>query len=269
VTRSHAGEAGDVIDIAVTSRGSVSQEQSRRARERLARLDRFVSDPVLGVRVILRCEPNPRLERPARADAEVDVNGHLVCGRVAAPTMSGAIDELADQLKRQLEDFAERRARLRRRVSQPEPGEWRHGALAAPRPAYFPRPVDERGLMRRKTFARDALDPLQAVSEMLDLDHDFYLFRDAHDGADAVVYCRDDGRIGLIAYADGRGPQAPGEELVHEASRFSEAIRLETAVSEMNALSHRFMFFVNAETSRGNVIYMRYDGHYGLIEPAT
>ena len=28
------------------------------------------------------------------------------------------------------------------------------------------------------------------------------------------------------------------------------------------------MFFVNAGTSRGNLIYHRYDGHYGLISPA-
>jgi hypothetical protein len=28
------------------------------------------------------------------------------------------------------------------------------------------------------------------------------------------------------------------------------------------------MFFINAETARGNVIYLRYDGNYGLIEPA-
>jgi hypothetical protein len=28
------------------------------------------------------------------------------------------------------------------------------------------------------------------------------------------------------------------------------------------------LFFVNAATGRGNVIYHRYNGHYGLITPA-
>jgi hypothetical protein len=28
------------------------------------------------------------------------------------------------------------------------------------------------------------------------------------------------------------------------------------------------LFFVNAGTGRGNLIYYRYDGHYGLIAPA-
>ena len=27
------------------------------------------------------------------------------------------------------------------------------------------------------------------------------------------------------------------------------------------------MYFVEAETGPGNVIYLRFDGHYGLIEP--
>ena len=36
----------------------------------------------------------------------------------------------------------------------------------------------------------------------------------------------------------------------------------------MNAVGHRFVFFGNAASGRGNVIYRRYDGHYGLIEPA-
>ena len=36
----------------------------------------------------------------------------------------------------------------------------------------------------------------------------------------------------------------------------------------MNAVEHRFVFFENAATGRGSVIYRRYDGLYGLIEPA-
>jgi hypothetical protein len=37
----------------------------------------------------------------------------------------------------------------------------------------------------------------------------------------------------------------------------------------MDELNHRFLFFVNAQTGRGSVIYLRYDGHYGLIEPSS
>ena len=83
-----------------------------------------------------------------------------------------------------------------------------------------------------------------------------------------MVYRRDDGRIGLIHPAGVSSGSQTRDGLVRETSRMSEPILLETAISEMSMLSHRFMFFINAQTGRGNVIYMRYDGHYGLIEPA-
>ena len=80
------------------------------------------------------------------------------------------------------------------------------------------------------------------------------------------MYWRNDGLLALIeprwpASADDRGP-------VREQSRFSSSIDLRTAVAEMNAVSHRFLFFEDATTGRGSIIYRRYDGHYGLIEPA-
>jgi len=267
--RERKRDAEVVIEISVTSRGSVSEEDKRLARERLSRLDRFVPDPVLAAQVMLRDERNPSLERPARAEAELDVNGRLVCGRVAAPTMPQAIADLDAALTRQLKDFVERRERRQRQASQPEPGQWRHGSWSAPRPSYFQRPPDERELVRRKTFAVRPLQPPQAVTEMLDLDHDFYLFHDASTDIDAVVYRRDDGYVGLIEPPGAQRPEgASMEGIVSETSRFGEPIALEAAIAEMNVLSHRFMFFLDAGTGRGNVIYMRYDGHYGLIEPA-
>lgn len=40
------------------------------------------------------------------------------------------------------------------------------------------------------------------------------------------------------------------------------------ATARLEAAGQPFVFFVNPETGRGNLIYHRYDGHYGLIEPA-
>lgn len=237
--------------------------------ERISKLDRLVRDPVLAAKVMLKEEQNPSIERPARAEAELDVNGRLLCGRVAAATMPEAIAELDDTLTRRLKDFAQRRQRRQRRGGQVREGQWRHGAWSAPRPAYLRRPPAERELLRRKTFAVEPLQPPQAVIDMLDLDHDFYLFRDAFTGADAVVYRRDDGEIGLIEQPDAATPPSSNPNgLLHEVSRFAEPIGLDDAIAEMSVVSHRFMFFVNSRSGRGNVIYMRYDGHYGLIEPA-
>ena len=55
--------------------------------------------------------------------------------------------------------------------------------------------------------------------------------------------------------------------IVREDSRGPEPRTLETVIAEMNELNHRFLYFVDAASGRGRVIYLRYDGHYGLIEP--
>ncbi len=255
-----------MIDLDITTKGDVPETESDHARRLIGQLDRRAHDPVLGGRVVLRQERNPSLERPARAEAELNLNGQLLRGEVAAATMSEAIDQLAAHLQRQLRDFVDRRQRLARRANEPAPGEWRHGPRPSVRPAQSLRPAQERSIVRRKAFALGGTDPQQAVIEMLDLDHDFHLFRDAQTGLEALAYRRDDGRIGLI-HAPG-APPSGCEGLVCQESRLREPISIDTAISEMDALGHRFLFFVDEESGRGNVIYLRYDGDYGLIQPA-
>ncbi len=256
------------MNIDVTTRGTVAGDVKAHARDRIAQLEGHVRDRMLSARVVLAEEPNPRLERPSRAEAELNVNGHMVRGRVADVTMPQAVDQLAAHLQRQLQRYAERRATVHRRAPERSPHEWRHGDRSPPRPSFFPRPPGERSIIRRKTFTLGAINPLEAVGDLEDLDHDFYLFHDTETDADAVVFRRDDDRIGLIR-PPATEPTSHGDDgPVEEASRITEPISVDTAVSEMAQLDHRFLFFTNAHTGRGNVIYMRYDGHYGLIEPA-
>ena len=40
------------------------------------------------------------------------------------------------------------------------------------------------------------------------------------------------------------------------------------AETRLEAFGQPFLFFVDAQTGRGNLIYHRYDGDYGLITPA-
>ena len=256
------------MDVRVTSRGHVPHDLAEEVRRKVRSLDRLVDAPLLDAHVVLAQEENPRIERAARAEAEIDVNGHMIRGRVAASDMRQAIDELGEHLARQLRDFVDRAVVVHRRPRRPQPGEWRHGQWSPPRPDYFPRPPEERELVRRKGFSIDAMSPGEAAELMEDLDHDFLLFRDSETDADAVVYVRDDKRLGVIEPAVGLPTEDLGEAGTREESRFSEPITLDTAVGEMDELGHRFLYFVNADTGRGNVIYLRYDGHYGLIEPA-
>jgi hypothetical protein len=41
------------------------------------------------------------------------------------------------------------------------------------------------------------------------------------------------------------------------------------ALERLEVSGAPFIFFQRAETGRGAVLYRRYDGHYGLIEPSA
>jgi ribosomal subunit interface protein len=254
------------INVEVTARGNVSRRARAEARRKVERLEGFSKGPILGARVVLIQEPNLRIALPAHAEAEINLQGRLIRARAAAPSMEAAVDDVAERLQRQLRRYVDRLVTFEHEPASPPPGEWSHHAWTPPRPPVFVRPVEERQLIRHKSFAFDPMSVEQAVDALKDLDHDFFLFHDAGADADAVVYWRDDRSLGLIEPPSAK--PADRTRASHEKSRFSEPIDLATAIAEMDALGHRFLFFENTGSGRGNVIYRRYDGHYGLIEPA-
>lgn len=44
-------------------------------------------------------------------------------------------------------------------------------------------------------------------------------------------------------------------------------ITVEEAILQMNMVGHKFYMFTNADTSEVNVVYLRDDGKYGLLQP--
>lgn len=237
------------FEIQTTVHGTVGDELRRYAEEKLGRAARSACRPVLFARLTLREETSPHIQRPAVAKAALDVSGTLVRAHVAAGTMREAVDLLDERLRRRLEILAGQRRAARGETGLPEPGEWRHGSLPSERPAYFPRPPEEREVVRTKTYEPGPVTPKEAALDMELLDHDFHLFENADTGDDAVVYRTPDGGLRIA--------ESPVEETLEQAIE-----RLETA-------GERFVFFRDAQTGRGNVVYHRYDGHYGLIVPAT
>lgn len=255
------------MDVDVTARGEVSEDAREFAAEKIGSLDRYVNARFLRAHVVLHQEANPRVERSAEAEGEVLLDGTMVRAHVASFDMRTAIDLLAQRLERQLRSFVERRVTERDRGSSRSSGEWRHGDAPEERPAYFPRPPEERQVLRQKTIAVGEMDAVQAAEEMEMLDHRFYLYREASPEVDAVVYRRDDGRIGVIGPTGTGWSGADEYGFVREDSRGPEPRSLEDVVAEMNELNHRFLYFVDEGSDRARVIYLRYDGHYGLIEP--
>lgn len=260
---------GTPMQVTVTDRATtMSAEQKQRATQRMESLESIAPGPVLGAHVRMERDDNPRIPRPVHAQGEIDVNGHIVRAHVAGESTDQALDGLVDHLERQLRRVAERFVTRRRENAEADEGTWRHGDIPADRPSFFPRPTEEREVVRQKTFGLEPMTPVEAAADMVDLDHEFYLFRDAATGQDAVIHrLREDGRMGLVVHPDS-DPDVDDRWLAVEPNRFSEPVALRTALAEMDAVGHRFLYFVNQESGRGNVIYLRYDGHYGLIEPA-
>jgi ribosomal subunit interface protein len=255
------------MEVDVTVRGDVPDGARELAAEKIGGLERYVNTRFLRGHVVLRMEANPRIDRPARAEGEVLLDGRAIRAHVASYDMTMAVDQLAQRLERQLRSFVERRVSERDRGSSQTPGEYRHGDSAEVRPAHFLRPPDEREIVRKKSFAIGEMDAVRAAAEMEMLDHDFFLYRDADAEVDAVVYRRDDAGTGVIGPL-GTGWDGPDEDgIVREDSRGPEPRRIEDVVAEMNELNHRFLYFVDEESGRARVIYLRYDGNYGLIEP--
>lgn len=255
-----------MMNVEVTTRGSVDPEMAELAADKIGELDGAVDRPVIGARVMLLQEENERIALSARAEGDLHLAGQTIRGRVEAETMGQAVNDLAERLRQQARRYIDRLETRDRTPPDVGPGEWRSGAWTPPRrPPRSWRPPGEREVIRRKSFALEPIDAITAAADMTVLDHDFFLFIDADTGADSVIYRRDDDRLAVIAPQG--APDGPGDGPVREQSRYSGPLELSDALTKMDALNHRFLYFTDAATGRGTVLYLRYDGHYGLVAP--
>jgi len=103
------------MHVDVTGRGEVSRALKRYAANKIGALDRHAGKRALRAHVVLTQESNPRIERPARAEGEIDLHGPIVRGHVDDFGMEHAIDALAVRLERQLRRFVERHLDEQRR----------------------------------------------------------------------------------------------------------------------------------------------------------
>ncbi len=72
--------------------------------------------------------------------------------------------------------------------------------------------------------------------------------------------------MGLVVQP-GTDPDADDRWLAVEPNRFSEPVALQTVLDEMDAVGHRFLYFVNCESGRGNVIYLSFRTSRGRYLP--
>jgi hypothetical protein len=260
-------ELESLLPISIVAGPEVGERARQQAHELVERLAHWAPRPVLHARVTLSQLPDPALERPAIAKATLDVSGRPVRAHIAAETIDQALGRLEERLRRSLEDLEETRRAHRHETGAVEPGEWRHGSLPTVRPEYVDRPIEERELVRCKSFALSALVPEEAVLEMEALDHDFHLFTSVDTGEESVVYRRPDGGLGLLSAHPPEARPAGASLAIDPVP--APVLVVEDAIERLNVSGERFLFFVDAQTRRGKVLYRRYDGHNGLIEPGN
>ncbi len=255
-------------EVTVVARDPRAGEARDYAERKVRRVIEAIGAPVLHARVTLSMAPDPAVERPARAEAALDVNGQMVRAHVAAHSLDEAVDLLEPRLRGRALHAAERVRTLHLRPPEAPPGEWHHGEAPTDRPAWYDRPPEDREVVRRKTFALDELTVDEAAFDMGMLDVDFYLFYELATGGDAVLHRRADGHLGLRRlHSVDLPPATEAAEVVLEPDA-APALTLNDAVEWLDVAGEPFVFFRNLESGRANIVYRRYDGHYGLITPA-
>lgn len=254
-------------EIGIVEHGDIPAEAVAYARKRLGTVIEGIAEPVLLTRVKLTQAADPARDRPSVAQITVDVNGDVVRAQVAGHTILEAVDLLRGRLHDQLEHRHERQQARHRRPEASAPGEWRHGDLPTDRPRHFDRPADERQLVRHKHYVIDEVTPDEAAFDMEQLDFDFFLFRELATGADALIERTGPGAYRLTR-VDGSGGEV-GPTAVHltVAEHPAPVLDLDQAMDHLAVGGEPFVFFVDAGSGRGHVLYLRYDGHYGLVGP--
>jgi hypothetical protein len=196
------------------------------------------------------------------------MNGRVVRAQAAGQTMRIAIDQMVSRLRVRLVRSARNWAALRGTIPVPEPGEWRHQSTPAYRRPHFPRPADQRAVIRRVSYAAGPESPEEAAAELERLDYDFHLFTERSTGQDSVLYRIRSGYCLVMAYPYLGRLEGPLPDSVTLSPLPALRLTVEQAAGRLDATGEAFTFFIDVGTGRGSVLYHRYDGHYGLVVSA-
>lgn len=124
-------------------------------------------------------------------EVTLPIHGMLLRGEESTMDMYTSIDLVVEKLEKQIEKH---KTKLSRR--------FRSGGFKFVEPANSQKisidEADEFPLVKTKRFAVKPMDVQEAIMQMNLINHDFFVFRDAHTEDVNVVYRRKDGHYGLI-----------------------------------------------------------------------
>jgi ribosome-associated translation inhibitor RaiA len=254
-------------DIALKLGDGVGPADRAHTEEVIENLVAKASRPVIFARMKLHIDETRPRDEQALAQGTLDMSGTLIRAESAAPTIPEAVDALATRLERRMRRIAERREDENQRPPSTPEGQWRSGDLPSARPTYFARPKEERNIVRRKSFAPSFSTIDEALFDLEVLDHRFFLFTDAGSGEDAVVFETEDG-VAVRTASGIEPPHADDHPELAVDPRPAQVLADKEAANRLDVSGAPFIFFRQTDSGRGAVLYRRYDGHYGIIEPA-
>ncbi len=94
-----------------------------------------------------------------------------------------------------------------------------------------------------------------------------FLFRNRETGDDNVV-ARSGGSEYELFEPSATSSRTDTAATIRASTDRPPTIAVEDAVGLLDAGDLPFVFFVDPDTRRGQVLYRRYDGHYGLVSPS-
>jgi putative sigma-54 modulation protein len=172
------------------------------AERKLRRLERMLDDRSDAV-VELSNEQHRSAADAHIAEVTLVIDGQTLRSHAAGASYQAALDEVVDKVERRTVDYREK-PRLRARPLE-EQQILRRIADGTPGPAR------ERRIVKTKRFAIEPMFEEDAISQMEELGHRFFIFVSAETEQIAIVYQRDDGDYGVIepviggVYTKGRG----------------------------------------------------------------
>jgi putative sigma-54 modulation protein len=159
------------------------------AERKLARLERLLDDRS-DVIVELSHERHRSAADSHIVDVTLMIDGRALHGTAAAATHRAGIDEVVDKIERRAVDFKEK-PRLRARPDEEKVILRRIADGQAERSR-------DRRIVKVKRFGIEPMFEEDALAQMEELGHDFFVFVNAETERVGILYRRSDGNFGLI-----------------------------------------------------------------------
>lgn len=171
---------GKNLEIAATDRSY--------AETKLRRLERMLDDRSEAL-VELSHESHRRPDTSHIVDVTLVIDGRPVHGSARAGTFRVALDEVIDKLERRAVALKQRPLESRKAAGRPPVGDEGSAGDEAP---------EVPAVVKVKRFAIEPMFEEDAVSQMEELGHSFFVFVNAENERLAVLYRRRDGHYGMI-----------------------------------------------------------------------